>query len=870
MTTEKVATTRIEDDRNWDKIKQEITCSICYELFTDPRTLPCLHTFCKSCIQTTVETGLAEVPEGYFECPLCRAHVPLPANGIDGISANFSTKRLIEIYQKRQEIATVETPKCRVCVHGNSATMWCIECDCPVCNNCSISHRSLKVFSQHKVIPMKEFTSNPKRAIEVSLNPGACPSHPDQVLKFYCYTCDQTICVECALLDHPRGEHKFDSISKIIVAEKEEVLKTAAPLEPMRASVCEAMTRAAASKDDISTRYQVNVAEVNSLVDELHRTLDQQRKVILKKLELFKTASHKSLDMQSSDLAFLESKLKSCREFVHNLIDKSNAAEILSFKTQIAGRVADLTSLMDQAPLEPVCTADSTVWCIDPAKFVIMCQSLCHVFCSPHPPHCTIDKSKRHYIQVDGNPVNVVTVTISLKDIHGNPVPKQAQHLGVTSDQVNHLTVEEQDKDGVYKMTYQPAGVAAHTVIIKWSGHDINQCDIPGLMRDYTTLKVDIPVEVDDEIVEQDDKSLPDKLLVMEEQSVDNGFNANRNQGIVTVEVPVLGEQDIVENNQKNDDNELVDQPVHGQREGKQNIDTNDGCDQGIKDHLQVLVKYGPDEEELGEIFGLASGPNDELIVSDYLNDKLIVFDKDLQYMHTIGEGEFWDLYGIACNDVGQVFAADGCNRIQVFKLSGEFVTMFGTEGKEDGEFDQPNGLALSSTGLLFVGDLGNQRVQVFDTNQNNKFLYSFGQDKPLYNHIKLALNATEDKLFITDRSSSVEVFTPQGQFLHSLILDPSQCGVIPFCVHCTPDGHLLVSTLVSTSFLSVYHEDGTFVTAPNRKRDPFKFFLENADGPYTEDNFAGAIHMRKNGQIVIGFHNYYDIFDSNNGIVLL
>ena len=174
---------------DWEEIEKEITCPISYELFMDPRTLPCLHTFCKSCIQRSIETGLAEVPEGVFECPLCRAQVPLPANGVDGISANFSTKRLIEIYSKRQKVVTDSEPKCLLCTRSNPATMWCIECDCTICSECLDFHKRIKMFTHHKVIPMQEFTSDPKHAIKVFLNPGVCPAHPDQVLKFYCYTC---------------------------------------------------------------------------------------------------------------------------------------------------------------------------------------------------------------------------------------------------------------------------------------------------------------------------------------------------------------------------------------------------------------------------------------------------------------------------------------------------------------------------------------------------------------------------------------------------------------------------------------------------------------------------------------------------------
>ena len=28
-----------------------LTCVICYELFVEPKILPCLHTFCKGCLE---------------------------------------------------------------------------------------------------------------------------------------------------------------------------------------------------------------------------------------------------------------------------------------------------------------------------------------------------------------------------------------------------------------------------------------------------------------------------------------------------------------------------------------------------------------------------------------------------------------------------------------------------------------------------------------------------------------------------------------------------------------------------------------------------------------------------------------------------
>ena len=113
------------------------------------------------------------------------------------------------------------------------------------------------------------------------------------------------------------------------------------------------------------------------------------------------------------------------------------------------------------------------------------------MFCSPHPPNCVVDKPIRHYIDHEDKLVNAVSVIVSLQDRHGNVVVEQCEHLEATSPQVTRVIVKEQDEGrGVYKITYQPVSIEADDVMIKWNGHDIIQCNVPGLLRDYTAFRV--------------------------------------------------------------------------------------------------------------------------------------------------------------------------------------------------------------------------------------------------------------------------------------------------------------------------------------------------------------------------------------------
>ena len=66
------------------------------------------------------------------------------------------------------------------------------------------------------------------------------------------------------------------------------------------------------------------------------------------------------------------------------------------------------------------------------------------------------------------------------------------------------------------------------------------------------------------------------------------------------------------------------------------------------------------------------------------------------------------------------MYVADtGNKRIAVFDADGNFLTDFGSQGFEPGQFDEPVGVAVGDDGTVYVADTWNQRVQTFTPSQD-------------------------------------------------------------------------------------------------------------------------------------------------------
>jgi len=188
------------------------------------------------------------------------------------------------------------------------------------------------------------------------------------------------------------------------------------------------------------------------------------------------------------------------------------------------------------------------------------------------------------------------------------------------------------------------------------------------------------------------------------------------------------------------------------------------------------------------EPWGIAVGPDGSVYVTDTWNHRIQKFTENGTPVKMWGQygqplpgvpesaSSFWGPRGIAVNGNGNVLVADtGNKRIVVFDKDGNYITEFGSAGFDPGQFDEPVGVAVAPSGTVYVTDTWNQRVQAFMPSDDGMFYFPalqwdvngwFGQS--LDNKPFIAVGANEN-VFITDPEGyRIVEFTSEGQFVRT------------------------------------------------------------------------------------------------------
>ena len=341
---------------NWERIKQELTCTICQDLLNDPKILPCLHSFCTGCLkQWSGRLANLDSSKRHLKCPLCRAKVLLSTSrAIEELPSHFSAIRLVEIIRLQEQANSKKvTPICQNCVEGENAVSMCSNCTVFLCDFCVKSHQRGKATFGHKIQSMDEMRKGNSDVPSVLPDKiEMCPTHPTKLLELYCKCEEVLICRDCIIKKHK--DHDYDVISDVVEGEKK-ILRDALPgIQQLVDEVENAVTRVKGRRKDVESRKTENLHKLDDIFQSLHAALDECQRQLREKLTDDSKEKDKGLQAQEDELCFLLSQLKSCHSFIEDKVERGVNQDVLAMKRSMLERRDKLKELKNKTKLYPV------------------------------------------------------------------------------------------------------------------------------------------------------------------------------------------------------------------------------------------------------------------------------------------------------------------------------------------------------------------------------------------------------------------------------------------------------------------------------------------------------------------------------------
>ncbi|ESO01060.1 hypothetical protein HELRODRAFT_175087 [Helobdella robusta] len=198
------------------------TCSICMDQFTNPKVLPCHHTFClvclKNCYESVNKTRLIAVSN--FPCPTCRKTCYVSPQGLEALPTDFRIAQILDLMsaiesslqsqQKSKTKQNFDFGNCSICRfqrRERHSEGFCLQCEKAFCSQCLSHHGKTKIFQDHVVLNDKQFGSSDSGS--QNKDPEKCGEH-DADYKYFCEDCSTLLCTVCCLF----SEHNSHSIKE--------------------------------------------------------------------------------------------------------------------------------------------------------------------------------------------------------------------------------------------------------------------------------------------------------------------------------------------------------------------------------------------------------------------------------------------------------------------------------------------------------------------------------------------------------------------------------------------------------------------------------------------------------------------------------
>ncbi|XP_009301252.1 E3 ubiquitin-protein ligase TRIM21 isoform X1 [Danio rerio] len=248
---------------------EELHCSVCRNVFTDPVSTPCGHNFCKSCLNTSWENSQNCI------CPLCTETFSKRHK----LKTNTTLRDIVKLFDERYSLR-ISGVLCDICDGRKMKAMKsCLTCQTSFCETHLEPHRRVPNFKKHKLM---EPVKNMKEYI--------CQKH-DTPLELFCRDDQMCVCVFCTDGDHKT--HHTVPLEEESKEKKIQMIKTQKDLQSMiedRIGKIQDIKHSAEHRKKNTAREKVSCVE---LFSDLLRSLERCQAELLKIIEEKQKAAEK-------------------------------------------------------------------------------------------------------------------------------------------------------------------------------------------------------------------------------------------------------------------------------------------------------------------------------------------------------------------------------------------------------------------------------------------------------------------------------------------------------------------------------------------------------------------------------------------------
>ena len=622
-------------------LKKQVTCSICLDTYTEPKTISCLHTFCCQCLERHARVSQRQ---GKFRCPECQAEIDLPqGNRFDRLPNSFFHKSLLGVLEAE---------------------------DC-------------------QAIPRQQQET--------------CSQHTEERLRYYCSTCEASVCPVCVTEDH-RG-HAFDLLEKAVQEEKKNIMSTVETIKEKADLFRAELRKLEKTSEDVEMIIAIAKQEVSEATERVITKTRQQEKQLLESLEMTRRRRIKRINSTKQELESLVKQMNEAADFAENLVQRRSAADIIQNKNKLRQKLEEFHGV--EVPKHRQATF---------VKFTAASQhnfKLGSIQVSEKPPVAAKSTLEGLYqtFQVGVEAKFTLCPRTSGGEISDYAdVKDQVELLIKPAEDVTNVTVDV-EYDGNVSLKLTPKVPEAYSIEVKINGDKLPTCPMIVQVKERELVVVDelkwdtleglcgIAVNTEGQIVVTDVVS---KCVYVFDKD-GNCLRKIGGEGCNTEELSFPDGISFL------NDNEVLIADCSGHRIQRLNIQTG-----------TVVKSFGELGREKGEFIAptdVTVDDKERIVVTDYGNGRIQVMSKEGEPILTFGDkGPEKLCKPTCCIPYKKMFlVSDRDNHcIKAFDQSGTFLYKFGKEGNQDGQFNRPRGLLVDNSDNLLVCDFGNNRVQQF------------------------------------------------------------------------------------------------------------------------------------------------------------